>query len=173
MEEQASIELGNGVIGLCTLIPKLREYIGPTLTLAYNLQDVLGDFNMKSVQVSEHGMWQTCICENAQTEQLHTENDCTYTVISVPVQDEKESIQPEYTFLFKLKEKSGSVGIKMDPGVTFLFSGKYLTHRQFRNVNVSSNNATFFNVASYGNKRLFSHLKSTIKRVVDISHEDV
>ena len=107
------------MIDLCSLIPKLKDYICPILSTAYELQDVLGDFNMKSVQVSEAGMWQTCICENAETTQLHTENDCTYTVITVPEQEIIGSVQPDYTFIFKLKKEGGSVSIKLNPAVIF------------------------------------------------------
>ena len=173
MEEQSSIELINGVSDLCTVIPNLKDYICPILSHAYEIQNVLGPLNMKPVQVSEHGMWQTCICENAETTQLHTENDCTYTVISVPEQEKIGSIQPDYTFIFKLKEEGGSVGIKLEPGVTFIFSGKLLTHRQMRNNETAPESHTFFNIASYGNKRLLCHLKVTIQRLFDISNEEV
>ena len=48
---------------------------------------MIGNINMNQISISECGMWQPSICINAQTTQLHTENDCTYTVITVPKQD--------------------------------------------------------------------------------------
>ena len=58
-----------------------------------------------------------------------------------------------------------NIGIKLEPGMTFMFSGKYLTHRQSCNNNITTSNSTFVNIASYGNERLYNHLKSNIKRV--------
>ena len=53
----------------------------------------------------------------------------------------------------------------MEAGVTFLFSGRYLIHRQICNNNMGGTNNTFYNVGSYGNKRLYDHLKASIRRI--------
>ena len=53
----------------------------------------------------------------------------------------------------------------MDPGMTFMFSGKDLFHQQMILDMNSTNECIFFNFASYGNARLYNHLKTTIKRV--------
>ena len=53
----------------------------------------------------------------------------------------------EYTF-----------GIKLEPGLSFIFSGKYLTHRQVI-PDSNSKHGNFLNIASYGNKRLYNHIK--------------
>ena len=48
----------------------------------------------------------------------------------------------EYFFIFELI-KGDTIGIKMDPGVTFVFSGKYLMHIQIRLGNIC-NESDFF-----------------------------
>ena len=114
--------------------------------------------------MSEYGIWQSSICETCQTSNLHTEDDCTYIVISTPLQDNSSISRPEYNFIFELR-KGETIGIKLDPGVTFVFSGRYLMHRQMLNKNFKGQSNIFFNFASYGNKRLYNHLKSSIKRI--------
>ena len=109
-------------------------------------------------------MWQSTICVNAQTTQLHTENDNTYTVVSVPKQCVETKILPEHIIIFELKKKD-TLGIAMEHGVSFIFSGKFLTHRQALNENKVSNE-TFLNFASYVDEKLFNHGKATNNRVL-------
>ena len=115
---------------------------------------------MKETGVSNEGMWKSSLCVNWQTTDLHTENDCTYTVIAVP--NQKERYVPD--FIIEMK-KGYTIGLKMNPGMTFMFSDKYLFHRQIILDINSTNECIFFNFASYGNTRLYNHLKITIKRV--------
>ena len=83
----AAQELGVGIDGLSKLIPKLASLIAPVINTAFNLQGDKGNVNLKCVPASTSGLWQTSISINAQTTQLHTENDATYTVIHVPKQE--------------------------------------------------------------------------------------
>ena len=80
---------------------------------------------------------------------MHTENDNTYTVVSVPKQSAAQEKLGDHIFIFELKNKE-TLGIEMAPGLSFLFSGKFLTSRQAVNENLVSNE-TFINFASYGN----------------------
>lgn len=45
-----------------------------------------------------------------------------------------------------------------------MFTGKYLTHRQQCFSPPDANKDLFFNIASYGNKRLFNHIKQYFNR---------
>ena len=82
---------------------------------------------------SENGIWQSCICVNAETEVFHTEQDCTYTVIWIPKQSKEiaKEVSKDHNcrFLFKVRDKC-LIGIPLEADVTFLFSGSLLTHRQ-------------------------------------------
>ena len=148
-----------GVLSLVSILPNLREYIAPTLNIAFDLQNNIGNLNMKKTAVSNEGMWQSSFCVDCQTSILHTENDCTYTVITTPNQEKKQAP----IFIIELK-KGFTIGLQMDPGLTFMFSGKYLLHRQMI-LDGNSTNDCFINFASYGNEKLFNHLKTTVGRV--------
>ena len=110
----------------------------------------------------DSGLWMSTICVSCQTKYLHTENDFTYTVITTP---EQEVIQQQSLFVFELKNKY-TLGIELEAGLSFIFSGKYLTHRQVL-PDSNSNEGNFINIASYGNQRLYNHIKSTVKRVIE------
>ena len=115
---------------------------------------------MKKTNVSNNGMWQSSICVNCETAVLHIENNCTYTVIATPNQEEEKAP----IFVFELK-KGYTIGLQMDPGLTLMFSGKYLWHRQMILGNNKSTKSCFIDFASYGNEKRFNHLKTTIRRV--------
>ena len=104
----------------------------------------------------------TAVCVSSQTEILHTEDDFTYTVISVP---EQEQAEDEPVFIFELMDKY-TLGVQMETGLSFIFSGKYLTHRQVI-PDCNSKDGNFINIASYGSKRLYNHIKSTVSRVIE------
>ena len=114
---------------------------------------------------SQNGVWQSCTCVNAETEVFHTEQDCTYTVVSIPNQS-KEIVKEvskdhNYHFLFKVRDKC-LIGIPLEAGVTFLFSGNLLTHRQHCRQTTSVEENSVFNFASYGNKNLCNNLKQSL-----------
>ena len=164
LDDRASEEMKNGIMALTTIIPNLKEYIAPTLNVIYDIQSTIGDIHMKKTTVSDYGMWQLAVGETCQTSNLHVEDDCTYTIICTPSQDYSAISQSEYNFLFEIK-KGVTIGIKLERGVTLLYSGKYLMHRQMHNESIQGESNIFFNFASYGNERLYNHLKASIKRV--------
>ena len=153
-------DIKHGVQSLISILPKIQEYIAPTLNIAYNLQKEIGDCNLKETAVSEVGLWQSSICVDCQTSSLHTENDCTYTIITTPNQDKNTAP----IFLFEI-QKGFTIGLQMDPGLSFMFSGKYLYHRQMILDSNDAKERSFINLASYGNDKLFNHFKSTVARV--------
>ena len=122
-----------------------------------------GDINLKETGSYEDGLWQSSISVNARTNEFHTENDSTYTVITIPKQEANEKAEADYAFFFKVQDKH-NVSIKLSEGLTFVFSGKLLTHRQSCNKESSIENELFINFASYGTQRLFTHIKNTFMR---------
>ncbi len=120
---------------------------------------------MKSTVSSKDGCWQTTICINAQTSKFHNENDCTYTVITIPRQAyfNQGNQNNEYHFIFKLTN-CDKVHLKLHPGMSFIFSGLFLTHRQSKVQKENKSDSVFFNIGSYGNKRLFNHIRKSINR---------
>ena len=50
------------------------------------MQKEYGDVNMKEVELNNIGIFNTVVSVNAYTEELHTEDDCTRTILHVPKQ---------------------------------------------------------------------------------------
>ena len=83
IEKMISVELKIAVENLSTIIPNLKMLIAPVLDVAYDLQDEYGNIGMKRTTIGR-GIWSTCLCVNAITGLFHNEDDCTYTIISIP-----------------------------------------------------------------------------------------
>ena len=56
-----------------------------------------------------------------------------------------------------------NIFINLKYGVSFIFSGKYLTHREQSPKPCATKDDLFYNISSYGNKRLFSHIKTSFE----------
>ena len=86
IETLCANEVKKAVVSLKRMIANLPILLSPIIDTAFNLQQKLGDVNLKSVQTASSGLWQSQVCVNASTSVLHTERDCTYTLITVPKQ---------------------------------------------------------------------------------------
>ena len=164
-EERVANEIGRATQDIYRVLPKITQIISPIVSTAYEMQASKKDINIKEGYASKSGCWQTSICVNATTGKFHSENDCTYTLISVPKQTTttKEGNIYNYHFLFSLTSKK-KLNIPLYPGISFVFSAAFLSHRQHRNQLTNSMDESFFNVASYGNKRLFNHIKKSYNK---------
>ena len=100
---------------------------------------------------------------NAYTQKFHTESDCTSTVIVVPKQPKIKNNQKVYRFIFQL-QKHMNISFKLKYGISFMFSGKCLIHRQQCTHTTHKKDDAFFNIAAYGNKRLYSHINKSFER---------
>ena len=78
-------------------------------------------------------------------------------MIVVPKQVPIKNNDREYSFVFQLK-KHINIYFKLKYGISFMFTGKFLTHQQ-RCTHPCDDKQVFFNIASYGNKRLFGCIK--------------
>lgn len=145
------------------LLPNIRSVISPVIDTAFEIQNEVGDINLQPISSSKNGCWQTSVCINAQTSDFHIEKDCTYTLISIPRQEYFKSTTKKdaFNFIFKLS-KTEMVNIELVPSLSFIFSGLFLTHRQNKKNQNTSSNDVFFNIASYGNKCLFNHLRKSL-----------
>ena len=139
--------------------------MSPVLKVAYDAQSTWGDINLSNVATTVNGMWQSQICVDASTAVEHTENDCTYTVISVPNQHISLSrkMRKSLYFVFCISQ-SESLRLPLAPHLSFFYSGLFLVHRQ-NHPNTTQTVECFVNVASYGNERLFNHIRSSFGRL--------
>ena len=129
------------------------------------MQNDLSDINFKEITGSKEGLWQTSMCVNAETNDYHIESDCTYTMIHVPKQVRK---QPKRKFQFNFKFSNDVMySISLNTGTSILFSGQYITHRQSCNLMDQIDDDTFFNFSSYGNGKLYRHIRKKFGRVME------
>ena len=101
-------------------------------------------------------------CISARTGIFHTEDDCSYTVITVPKQELKAAGK-DYHFIFKLSLEQ-SISLNMNKPLTFMFSGKCLTHQQSNFEDGNDIDNTLYNFASYTNKNIFNDVKCSLNR---------
>ena len=165
LEELCANDLSFAISSLSKVFPTVHRVISPILRTCYDLQATNGKLkNFERTRSYNNGLWQSALCFNAQTKVFHTENDCTYTVISVPKQSKTTSLaNAEYNFLFKFQDRQ-ILGINMLPGVSFIFSGKFMTHKRYCNVDVHPRDNCFVNFGSYGNERLYRHIRKSFTR---------
>ena len=151
--------------------PNIRHLIAPLLNAAYHKQNEDGDVNFKLSMTAENGLWQSELCVDAVTRDFHTEKDVSYTLISVPTQDYDNDTKkkPRDTiFLFRLNDTK-TVGFKMHQKLSFLFCGAMVTHKQFSEDGYETEMERdsinhFYNIACYGNQRLYNHLRHSFWR---------
>ena len=165
-EARASKEIDRSVNDLSKVVPLIRYILSPVIQSAYNLQRKIGNIQLKESLSSNNGCWQKSICINAETKDYHVEKDCTYTLISIPKQLNLSQVDlsSKYQFYFKLTETE-HIHIPLKAGISFFFSGTYLTHRQNKDTCQHTTDNDFINIASYGNKRLFSHIRQSFKKL--------
>ena len=120
---------------------------------------------MKEVSTSSSSLWATQACIDASTKVSHTENDCTYTIISVPEQVKfiRKKASRKVNFLFS-PNAANSLEIPLKNNFEFFYSALCLTHRQSFPVDASKE-GNFVNVSSYGNERLYNHIRTSFNRV--------
>ena len=116
-------------------------------------------------------MWESTLSINAVTKHFHTEDDVTYTIIDIPSQA-KRTKSNQYHFLFQFSKKY-SIRIPMNIGTTIVFSGKLLTHRQSSMIFDNADDDLFFNFGSYGNKKLYNHIKNLSKDMVTLNNKQI
>ena len=162
-KQKCSSELMAAQQSLCKVIPLNSIFVMPIITAVH---EGMEQSNCKSPltttrNTDESGCWTSSICVNAQTQILYTEEDCTYTIIYAPKQMDVLSI---YEFNFNFNDRH-NLFISMNSGVSFMFSGLCLQHKQYK-CNLHDNEL-FYNFSSYGNNRLLNHLKQTLDRIIN------
>ena len=91
---------------------------------------------------------------------MHTEDDCTSTIIYVPNQ-EMNMDTCKFHFQFALGDKH-NIAIHLKECTTIIFFANFLTHRQTSDD--MSPNLKFINFGCYGNRKLFNHIRQSFKR---------
>ena len=124
--------------------------------------------NFKNLMTSNNGLWQSSLCIDCKTDVLHTENDTTYTFITILKKNMGETFtttSDHTSFLFQLNAKN-NIGIQLHQNISFMYSGKYLLHRQHSTIVRKSDKGQLVNIACYRNEQLSNHLRTTFDRKI-------
>ena len=156
-------EFASGVKTLATRVRNVKALISPIIDVAYLEQEKRGSINLKKTESAELGLWETTVAVNGHTLNFHVEEDASYTVVSVPNQCNDKKRNREYRFIFQLKQQV-NICMTMKYGLVFMYSGKFLTHRQQCTNPCAPKEELFFNLVSYSNKRLYNHIKKSFDR---------
>ena len=86
-------------------------------------------------------------------------------MITVPLQDYKSQRNGGdiYKFLLKLNDNV-CISLPLSPNVSFMFSGTFLCYRQAGNTSKYKEVHKFVNLSSYGNQKLFNHIRKSFAR---------
>ena len=170
-EKVCSDQLESSLGQLESTFPNISNIICPILNIVNQIETNTIELNFKKQQTGDNGLWQSSICVNAVTKLFHIERDVTYTLITVPKQKKVKSgckKNRETFFLFKLNNDN-CIAIPMIDQTSFIFSGTMLTHRQFSMDGYMNKKKRecinpYFNIASYGNEKLFRHIRTSLNR---------
>ena len=106
------VELNNVTDHIGNILTSIQYIITPIINTINTLQSTIGDYNLLAGNRTSNRCWNIFLSANGMTEELQTENDCGYTVITVPQQKLiRVSIDsPNPMFIFKFEQIS-EIGI--------------------------------------------------------------
>ena len=157
-------EIASSFRNIKRIIPNITELTSTVVDVAYEMQQNHGNVNLRKDSVNVDGVWMGTVAVNGITKKLHVEDDCTYTVVYVPAQEQKGKLGA-YNFQIAL-DKKHHIAIPLLEYTTMIFSGKSMTHRQTLKDSHSAVNDDYINFVAYGDKKLFCHLKKSFLRNV-------
>ena len=166
VEEMCCDVIVHAVISLSKIIPDLKYLLSPIIDTAEKIQTVLNDFVLQRVKSSSSGCWNAFLYVNGKTDIMHSEKDCAYTLITVPSQEVLKNVplcnQPVFIFQIGTKEQ---IMLPLVNNISFVYNGNFIMHRQAFTPLENSNSPKFFNISSYGNAKIFNHLRRTFERL--------
>ena len=163
--------LHSGISSMKKSVPEIIHLLCPIINAAFHKQSSQGIELLHSQKVSNHGCWNSFLFADVRTKTFHRENDCAYTMITIPKQEMDRNQHPanKPSFLFKINEEQ-VITLPLMNDVSFFYNASFLTHRQSYLPSDSKCQNKFFNVSSYANKKLFNHLRLSFDRLnVEIS----
>ena len=169
MELKLFHHLNRQIKNLCTRLPNTIDIISSKISCMkhyFDLDSKTGDSVVK--YLFDYGIINAHLCKNAETGINHTENDGSYTIISVPVQPHKQWKRVRTEFHFNI-QPNDIIAIPMVECVSFMFSGYMLSHNQIiRNKDKVPKDIFLINIATYANKRLCDNMLKSFKRTMNL-----
>ena len=99
IEQMINTELQMSVLKIGKILPSMRNVIAPVIQVAHDIQSNSTNINITERYGSNVGIWQSSVSVNAVIKDLHTEDDVTYTTITVPRQKTK-NIDRHFHFIY-------------------------------------------------------------------------
>ena len=166
VEDICANVVNNAVTLLSSVLPEIRYLLSPILDTGQKLQNKFKRSILKEVATTKSCFWNTMLYVDGNTQHMHTEKDCAYTLITVPKQSfsRKKILCNQPMFLFQASDKQ-QIMLPLDDSITFVYNATYLTHHQHYVPGVDQCNDKFINISSYGNEKLFNHLRKSLSRI--------
>ena len=118
------------------------------------------------MKISSSGCWNAFPYLNGRTENIYSEKDCAYTLITVLSQVVANNIPlcNKPVFLFKVGSKE-KIMLPLVNNISFVYNGNFIMHQQALTPIEQSDSPKFFNISSYGNAKIFNHSRRTFERL--------
>ena len=167
LDEHVASLINGGVDELKRILPETNVMLAPILNTAFYIKKI-EKIILTPLKVSKSGSWNTHIFIDGCTEKFHAEKDCAYPCIHVPVQDfaRNTTLNNKPSFLFQLNDTQRLL-LPLSNPVSFMYNAQFISHRQAYYPDSEVNTESFVNVSSYGNKKLFEHLRKSFQRIND------
>ena len=116
------------------------------------------------IEPLHEGLLSGFICWNAQTNDIHCEYDCSYTIIIVSYTVGNLCIGGGYVFEFECNN-SCTLQIVLEPGTVLYYTGFGIMHCQISLIDKGrdENKYNFYNLSAYANQDLYSKFISTLR----------
>ena len=152
VESDIASLINGGVDELTRILPETHLMLAPILNIAFEIQNKIERKVLTPTKVTSSGSWNTHIFVDGCTEKFHTEKDCAYTCIHVPIQDYaiNAMMNRKPAFIFQLNE-SQALLLPLTQPVSLMYNAQFICHRQAYYPE-STHTESFVNVSSYGNK---------------------
>lgn len=163
IEDMCASVISDGVKILSNVLPDIRLLLSPIVNSFSTITSMPGI--IKRVNTVNDGFWNTMLYVDGRTEELHTEKDSTYTLITVPRQKftMKRNIEHRPMFIFNFGPQN-QVIFPLNQKICLIYNGRFVTHRQAYTQECEDSEDRFINISSYGNEKLFNHLRKTYSR---------
>ena len=164
-EKVLSEEIVYSIAKMCWCFPNLKKILSPTISILQSHFEMFD--SQEKIKRTEKfvklGLSHLHYCGNAETRKFHTEQDQSYTIITVPQQhDMNWSNGHGANFEFYINSDT-TIFIQMIPNTSFVYSGYLLTHRQQLSL-MRKQKSSFINIATYCSKRLFNNMSKSLER---------
>lgn len=166
IEEMCASQIAMALDNISKVIPEIQSLMSPVIDSAIDMQGKNESTVISNVKTTVLGFWNYMLYFNGTTSKLHRENDCAYTLVTVPKQigavTNKHMNKP--MFMFKFND-TNTLMIPLTSGVSFVYNGQCVNHRQSCVRNDKNTINKFYNISSYANGKLFNHIRKTFTRL--------